>query len=100
MTAEIIPFDANRFSRADYEAIRRHSARAIATGHVVEIEWLHGEEGDAILLFDGDGDPVCSFGKQDGKFHAVDHRGKCVAEATRLDDVVERVLERRERTAR
>ena len=54
-------------------------------GHVAEIEWLHGEEGDAILLFDGDGDPVCSFGKEGGKFHAVDHRGKCVAEAARLE---------------
>ena len=95
--SNVIPFDPNRFSQAEYDTIKRRYTRAIAVGRVSEIEWLHEEWGDVIHLRAADGDGVCSFGKFDGKVHALDHSGLFIAEAARLDEVIERVKEWGER---
>ncbi len=95
--SNVIQFDPNRFSRIDYEAVRRMCTKGIATGRA-EIEWLHEAWGDVIHLW-ADGAGVCSFGKFDGKVHALDHGGLFIAEAARLDEVIEGVMEWSSRSA-
>ena len=54
-----------------------------------------GQPAHTVRAADGDG--VCSFGKLDGKVHALDHGGLFIAEAARLDEVIEGVREGGER---
>ena len=97
VSAQIVALNPDRFSRAHVELVRRALAMQIATGRIALVERVCEEDGDAIHVSDADGDPVCSFAKEHGKVRAVDSWGLVVAEAARVEDVVEGVREWAER---
>ena len=91
MPAEIVNF--SRFSRSEYETIKRHFNEAIAKRFVSEILWSKEEGHDEILVIDADGYLVWVIGKDPyvGSFCALNGRSGEWELAKGLDELLAKI---------
>lgn len=97
MTAKILPFtpmnQTNCFTKAEFKAVRRMCTKRIARRRIAKVTWDHAEAGDVISALGTNGRAIFGLGRQDRKTHAIDHKGRCIAESARFDKVLDGVRE-------